>query len=233
VNDAIDKGLIDKKKLNYHKFGYDTSLLIDDYLVDLLPEEVMIHILPDLFEKGLASVYRKRNIKDNIDNLDSALLSFQNDNTRFSIENNYRKIFLKEFLGYFHKLDIFNAFVVFNNDDAPVSSHNINHIFKLYDAIEQKYCRDASINLDLETENIIGQIFNKNSKPYEQQVLHLITNSDINVLDEIKDLSEVSGFGILSKMQAIFLSIGCFVCIGLPPFGLFLIKFIFLLIGGA
>lgn len=236
VKKAIAKNLLNTNDL---KFDHNSLIIIDDNLINVLPDAVVWDVFSDLFNDSTISIYRERKLEEKVSNLDLALLAYQNDNTLFSFDIKYQKIYNSDYLGYYNKLDILNAFIIFNAtqpnfDYSDITKNNLEKIFLTYDAIEEKYCNindnnkfinfNNNNNLNLNIESSVTNISDNNYN----------CNKDIIVVvDDVKDLSEVSGFGVVSKIQAIFLSIGCFVCVGLPPFGLFIIKFIFLLLGGA
>lgn len=263
INEAIDEGILkDLPKLNPKNFNSKSPTIADDYFIDLLPHEVIVKIIPDIFEKGIASIYRQP-ILDAIENsmakylhdgiYDTTFESFLMNNVEFSKSTKYRKMFLKDFLGYFHRFDILNAFVTFNltDNENNLFRYNsdpfiLNNILRLYDAIDKKIRTDYELapknnNNDTylpnmyvnESVTIFTNIINKNEKPYEPQTLEIFNDSGTVVNADMANISEVSGFGVLSKVQAFYLCVGCFLCVGLPPFGLFFIKFIFLLLGGA
>lgn len=208
---------------------------------DQVPKEHLIEAANNLFKSGYFSFYRVA-APVKLENINLDLISFQKNNVKFNLDNNTNDT---NSLNYFGKFDSLNAFSIYCNnnlncyskieaataDNADINV-SVNNLFNRYDSLETQlsettnYTNDTLTNDDpLITNDIV-------SLDDDLISIDATSKNHITLVNDTKNIAEISGLAMISRTQAIFLSIACFVCIGLPPFGLFIIKFIFLLISG-
>lgn len=212
---------------------------------DLVPQEHLIEAANNLFKSSCFNFYRVA-APVKLKNINLDLISFQRDNSKFKLEHNIKDT---RNLNYFGMFDSLNAFSIYCNnnldsyskieaayaDNADVNT-SVNNLFNRYDAMETQALETIAAHAYTSTNSF------ENEDPLHSNDLVSLDNdlisidatskNHIKLVNDTKNIAEVSGLAMISRTQAIFLSIACFVCIGLPPFGLFIIKFIFLLISG-